>query len=68
MKWYPLPPMKMWSGGRGGSFFRASGGCDFSYEPLPLGGGAPVPISCPVHKHRTQVCRSEFNKLPKRGL
>ena len=26
-------------------------------------GGTPVPISCPIGKHRTQVCKSEFNKI-----
>ena len=31
-------------------------------------GGIPVPISCPIGKYRTQVCKSEFNKLSKRSL
>ena len=26
-------------------------------------GGTPVPTSCPIGKCRTEVCKSEFNKL-----
>ena len=73
MKWYPLPPMKMRSGGRGGSFFRASGGCDFSYEPLPLGGGGlqyqfpvqftstgPKSVEVNLTSCQREVCRIKF--------
>ena len=35
---------------------------------LDFPGGTPVPISCPIGKCRTQVCKSESNKLSQRSL
>ena len=67
---------------RRGVFFRASGWYAFSYgqQGTPLygtyggvtirdfPGGTPVPISCPIGKWTTQICKSKFNKLSQRSL
>ena len=72
--------MKISGRGGGGSFFRAIGGCAFSYGQwgglLHMGavtirdfpGRTPVPISCPIGKFRTQTCESEFTELSQRSL
>ena len=71
------PHMKM----GGGFIFQSQwgGGATFSYgqwgdlfiwgshnEGFPW--GTPLPISCRIGKHRTQVCKSKSNKLSQRSL
>ena len=64
----PSPLINIGWGVERASFYREApsyGGGSHNYG-FPW--GTPVPISCPVGKCRTQVSRSELNKLSQRSL
>ena len=72
MKWYPLPPMKMWSGGRGVHSSGPVGGVTFHMNPFPLGGGlqyqfpvqftstGPKSVEVNLTSCQREVCRIKF--------